>query len=74
MNKQVNAWEKFQLIDVMQAISFVWSQWRKHHLPLAIFILLCLNVVIAPIIYAVANSIFEYCSDWAKELKLKIKN
>ncbi|MGF1935901.1 MAG: hypothetical protein RM347_016200 [Nostoc sp. ChiQUE02] len=74
MNKQVNAWEKFQPIDMMQTMSFVWSQWRKHQLPLAIFILLCLNVVIAPVIYAVSDSIFEYRSDWVKELKLKIKN
>ncbi|AVH64780.1 hypothetical protein CDG77_09475 [Nostoc sp. 'Peltigera membranacea cyanobiont' 213] len=74
MNKQVDGGEKFLPIDAIQAISFVWSQWRKHHPPLAISILLCLNVVIAPAIYAVANSMFKYRSDWVKELKLKIKN
>ncbi|MEH2161391.1 MAG: hypothetical protein V7K38_10160 [Nostoc sp.] len=52
---------------------FVWSQWREHHVTLAIFILLCLNVVIAPAIYTVSNSIFKFRSDWVKELKLKIK-
>ncbi|WP_341527887.1 hypothetical protein WKK05_00580 [Nostoc sp. UHCC 0302] len=55
MNKKVNVWEKFFTMDVMQAISFIWSQWRKQHLPLAIFIMLCLNVVITPVFYA-ANS------------------
>ncbi|MFN6465995.1 MAG: hypothetical protein RMZ41_029820 [Nostoc sp. DedVER02] len=73
MNKQVDVWEKFLSIDVIKAISFVWLQWREHHLTLAIFILLCLNVVIATAIYAVANSIFEFRFDWVKELKLKLK-
>ncbi|MBD2244354.1 hypothetical protein [Nostoc sp. FACHB-888] len=48
MNKQVDVWEKFLPIDVKEAMYFVWSQWRKQYLPLAILILLCLNVVIAP--------------------------
>ncbi|WP_335101689.1 hypothetical protein [Nostoc sp.] len=52
-------------------ISFVWSQWHKQHLPLAIFILLCLNVVTAPVVSAVANSILERPAGWTKELKIK---
>ncbi|MBW4453535.1 MAG: hypothetical protein KME55_12990 [Nostoc indistinguendum CM1-VF10] len=50
MNKQVDVWEKFLPIDVKEAMYFVWSQWRKQYLPLAILILLCLNVVIAPVL------------------------
>jgi hypothetical protein len=73
MNKQVDAWEKFLSIDVIQPISFVWSQWRKQHSLLAIFILLCLNVVIVLGIYAVYTSIFECRFNWVKELKLKLK-
>ncbi len=59
MNKQVDAWDKFLPINLMQAMSFVWSQWCKQHPPLANFILLCLNVVIAPLADAVADSIFQ---------------
>lgn len=44
-------------MDVMQAISFIWSQLRKQHLPLAIFIMLCLNVVITPVFYAANNTL-----------------
>ncbi|MEA5605821.1 hypothetical protein [Nostoc sp. UHCC 0252] len=29
MNKQVDVWENFISIDVIQAISFVRSQWRS---------------------------------------------
>jgi hypothetical protein len=74
MKKQVDVWEKFLPINLVQAMFFVWSQLFKQHSPLAIFILLCLNVVIAPTIYAVSNIIFEYRSNWVEELKLKIKN
>jgi hypothetical protein len=73
MNKQVDVWEKFLPINLIQAMFFVCSQLRKQHSPLSIFILLCLNVVITPVIYAVGNSIFEYRSNWVKEFKLKIK-
>ncbi len=73
MNKQVDVWEKFLPIDVKEAMYFVWSQWRKQYPPLAILILLCLNVVIAPVFYAVADTIFECPYTWVKELKLKIK-
>ncbi len=55
--KQVDLLGKFLPINVMQVISFVWSQWRKQHLPLAIFILLYLNVVIAPVFYAANNTL-----------------
>ncbi|MEH2452069.1 hypothetical protein [Nostoc sp.] len=33
MNKQVDVWEKFQPMNLIQAMSFVWSQWHKQHLP-----------------------------------------
>ncbi|OUL22387.1 K(+)-transporting ATPase subunit F [Nostoc sp. 106C] len=51
--------------DLVQAISFVWSQWRKQQLPLAIFIVLCLNLAIAPVVYAASDGILERRSAWA---------
>jgi len=62
--RQVNLLGKFLSINVMHSIFFVWSQKRKQHLPLAIFILLCLNVVVAPAVYA-ANNTIEQRSAWA---------
>ncbi|MEH2425613.1 MAG: hypothetical protein V7K48_33375 [Nostoc sp.] len=41
-------------------MSFVWSQWPKQHLLLAIFILLCLNVVVPSVVSAVANSTLKH--------------
>ncbi|WP_193199213.1 potassium-transporting ATPase subunit F [Nostoc sp. MG11] len=62
--RQVNLLGEFLLINVMQTISLVRSQRRKQHLPLAVFILLCLNVVVPPVVYA-ANNTLEQRSAWA---------
>ncbi len=45
--------------QVAEGISFVWSQWRRQKLPLVIFVLLCLNLVIAPAVYAAADGGLE---------------
>lgn len=44
---------------VAEAISFVWFQWRRQKLPLVIFLVLCLNLVIAPVVYAAADGGLE---------------
>jgi K+-transporting ATPase KdpF subunit len=65
MKKELDVWDKFLPMDFMQAISDVWSQWRKQHLPLTIFIVMCLNLVIAPVVYAAADGTLERRSAWA---------
>ncbi|BAY43097.1 potassium-dependent ATPase G chain [Scytonema sp. HK-05] len=65
MKKKVDVLDKFLPMDVMQAISFVWSEWRSQKLPLAIFVALCLNLLIAPIVYAAADGTLERRSAWA---------
>ncbi|OUL25284.1 ATPase [Nostoc sp. T09] len=57
--------QKLNDSDLLQAISFVWSQWRKQQLPLAIFIVLCLNLAIAPVVYAASDGMLERRSAWA---------
>jgi K+-transporting ATPase KdpF subunit len=52
-------------VDLIAAISFIWSQWRKQQLPLAIFITLCLNLLIAPVVYAASAGTLERRSAWA---------
>ena len=51
--------------NLVETISFVWSGWRKQQLPLAIFLVLCLNLVIAPVVYAAADGTLERRSAWA---------
>jgi len=64
MRKKVDMLGKFLSMDVIEGISFVWSQWRSRKLPLTIFVALCLNLLIAPIVYA-ADSTLERYSAWA---------
>ncbi|MBD2384228.1 K(+)-transporting ATPase subunit F [Cylindrospermum sp. FACHB-282] len=52
-------------MDIMQSVSFIWSRCRKQQMPIMIFIMLCLNLVIAPVVYASAGGILERRSAWA---------
>lgn len=63
--KRVNFPGKFLPMDVIQSMSFLRSQRRRQQLPLAIFIMLCLNLLIAPVVYASAGGILEKRSAWA---------
>jgi K+-transporting ATPase KdpF subunit len=63
--KRVDLVSKVLSADVINGFSFVWLQWRKQQLPLAIFIVMCLNLVIAPVVYAAAGGALERRSAWA---------
>jgi len=52
-------------MQVNEGISFVWFEWRKQKLPLTIFLLLSLNLVIAPAVYAASSGTLERRSAWA---------
>lgn len=51
--------------ELIQLISFIWSQRRRQNLPLTVFIVLCLNLAIAPVVYAASDGILERRSAWA---------
>ena len=65
MKKKVDVLDKFLPVNIVEAISFVWSEWCFQKLPLAIFVALCLNLLIAPIVYAAADGTLERRSAWA---------
>lgn len=46
-------------VDVVDGILFVWSGWRRQKWPFAVFLVLCLNLVIAPAVYAAADGTLE---------------
>ncbi|MGI2908464.1 potassium-transporting ATPase subunit F [Tolypothrix sp. VBCCA 56010] len=62
--RRVNLEYKFLAMDGVQAILFVWWRWYKQKLPLVIFIVLCLNLLVAPVVYAADNNL-ERRSAWA---------
>lgn len=57
--------EKILLPNLAESISFVWLEWRRQKLPLVIFLVLCLNLLVAPAIYAAADGTLERRSAWA---------
>lgn len=65
MKREVRLLSKFISSDMVEVVSFVWSEWRSKKLPLAIFVALCLNLLIAPLVYAGANGTLERRSAWA---------
>lgn len=56
---------KIESLELLQLLSFLRSPSRKQKLPLAIFIILCLNLAIAPVVYAAADGELERRSAWA---------
>jgi K+-transporting ATPase KdpF subunit len=46
-------------VEAKEGITFMWSQSRKQQLPLAIFLVLCFNLIIAPAVYAAAEGTLE---------------
>lgn len=62
--KKVESIADIILPGIAESISFVWLEWRRQKLPLAIFLVLCLNLIIAPTVYAAAGSL-ERRSAWA---------
>lgn len=63
--KKVSLLGKVMSPEVAEGISFVWFRWRRQQLPLAIFLVLCINLVIAPVVYAAADGTLERRSAWA---------
>lgn len=57
MNKEIDVKYKYVPMDLVQAIAYIWSRWQKQKLPLVIFTVLCLNLIISPVVYAVDNTL-----------------
>lgn len=63
--KKVDFKERILLTEVEAGISLLWHRWHRQQLPLAIFLALCLNLVIAPIVYAAAKGELERYQAWS---------
>lgn len=62
--KKVDRLSWVSQINIAEGIAFIWLEWRRQRLPLVIFLLLCLNLLIAPAVYAAAGTL-ERRSAWA---------
>lgn len=51
--------------QTLETVSEVWSEWRRQKLPLYLFLALCFNLVIAPVVYAAGGDEFSRSQAWA---------
>ncbi len=43
----------------------IWSEWRRQKFPLYIFLAMCLNVIVAPVVYAATDEKFSHFQAWS---------
>jgi K+-transporting ATPase KdpF subunit len=55
----------FLSVEVVEGVGFVWSRWYRQKLPLVIFLVLCLNLVVAPAVYAATSGAVARFSAYA---------
>ncbi|MBD2437313.1 potassium-transporting ATPase subunit F [Nostoc sp. FACHB-110] len=53
------------LPQVFAEISEIWLQWRKQKLPLYLFLAMCFNLVVAPVVYATTGQEFSHFQAWS---------
>ncbi|OUL25386.1 ATPase [Nostoc sp. RF31YmG] len=51
--------------QTLEDITEIWSEWRKQKLPLYLFLGMCFNLVVAPVVYAATGEQFSRSQAWA---------
>jgi K+-transporting ATPase KdpF subunit len=54
--------------QTLETITEIWSQWRRQKLPLYLFLAMCFNLVVAPIVYAASGETLNRTQSWALAL------
>lgn len=49
----------------LETVIEIWTQWRRQKLPLYLFLAMCFNLVVAPIVYAATGEQFSRTQAWA---------
>ncbi|MBN3878704.1 potassium-transporting ATPase subunit F [Nostoc sp. JL23] len=52
-------------VQILEEVTEIWSQCRKQKLPLYLFLAICFNLVIAPVVYAATDEQFSRTQAWA---------
>ena len=51
--------------QVLAGVNEIWLQWRKQKLPLYLFLAMCFNLLLAPVVYAATGQQFSHFQAWA---------
>lgn len=66
---KLNSLKSFLLLSqALEEIFEIWSQWRRQKLPLYLFLALCFNLLVAPIVYAASGNEFSRTQAWSMGL------
>lgn len=49
----------------VETVIEIWTTWRRQKFPLYIFIAMCLNVIVAPVVYAATDEKFSHVQAWS---------
>ncbi|HLO88474.1 MAG TPA: potassium-transporting ATPase subunit F [Nostocaceae cyanobacterium] len=52
-------------IELLEAIWELYSRWQKRKLPLYLFLAICFNLVVAPVVYAATDEQFSRHQAWS---------
>lgn len=50
--------------QALEEVVEIWSQWRRQKLPLYLFLALCFNLVVAPVVYAASGNELSRSQAW----------
>ncbi len=54
-----------QKAQAIETVTEIWSEWRRQKLPLYLFLAMCFNLVVAPMVYAATEQTFSRSQAWA---------
>lgn len=63
--KRVNKFRQVMPVELTDGIELLQEQWKRNPLPIGLFFMMCLNLVIAPAVYASAGKAIERTQAWA---------
>lgn len=51
--------------SILEVVTEIWFQWRRQKLPLYLFLGMCFNLVVAPVVYAATDETFGRTQAWS---------
>lgn len=62
--KRVKVFSQVMPIEVMDGVELLQAQWKRNPLPIGLFLMMCLNLVIAPAVYASSGAAITRKTAW----------
>ncbi len=54
--------------QILEEITEIWCQWRRQKLPLYLFLAMCFNLIVAPVVYAATSEQLSKSQAWGMGL------